>query len=237
MQAQTAVYSRCCVPACCFSRHRRRGVRVQASTYTQTAQQAIKSAQQEACRQGSLFLAPPHLVLVSFIIARLLCGHNHWDLVLVARIHTQEGVSRLSWLCPWLYWGCTLLQRVHTTGPTRCEQLQRKQGADGSRHVGSRGRGSVRGQADAAAAQHHVPRGPALGARRAQGAADRCRAVHVHRWVLLSKFTGGCCCGPLAVHDCAPALAAEGCAVPTGRDCLPPCCLVPSSTSISIDID
>lgn len=30
--------------------------------YTQEAQQAIRHAQQEACRQGSMFLAPPHLL-------------------------------------------------------------------------------------------------------------------------------------------------------------------------------
>lgn len=41
---------------------RRCSVQVIANVYTQPAQQAIRHAQQEACRQGSMFLAPPHLL-------------------------------------------------------------------------------------------------------------------------------------------------------------------------------
>jgi len=41
---------------------RRCSVQVLANVYTQPAQQAIRHAQQAACRQGSMFLAPPHLL-------------------------------------------------------------------------------------------------------------------------------------------------------------------------------
>jgi hypothetical protein len=34
-----------------------------ASSYTQPALEAIRAAQQQACRQGSIFVAPPHLLL------------------------------------------------------------------------------------------------------------------------------------------------------------------------------
>lgn len=49
----------------------RSSVKVQASTYTQAAQQAIKHAQQEACRQGSMFLAPPHLLQVGGVLEQI----------------------------------------------------------------------------------------------------------------------------------------------------------------------
>lgn len=46
------------------SRQQQSSVQVAPSIYSQPAQQAIRHAQQEACRQGSMFLAPPHLIQV-----------------------------------------------------------------------------------------------------------------------------------------------------------------------------
>jgi ATP-dependent Clp protease ATP-binding subunit ClpA len=45
------------------ARHRLPTVLLRASAYTQPAVDAIRQAQQEALRQGSMFVAPPHLLL------------------------------------------------------------------------------------------------------------------------------------------------------------------------------
>lgn len=63
--------------------HRRRSTVVVASAYTQPACAAIRNAQQEACRQASMFLAPPHLLQVStrhdamFTLSLLLPAPTH----------------------------------------------------------------------------------------------------------------------------------------------------------------
>lgn len=199
MQAQTAVNSRCRVSACCFSRHRRRSVRVQASTYTQTAQQAIKSAQQEACRQGNMFLAPPHLVLVS--TAPELCGHNHWDLVLVARIHTHRRVFPDFPGSVFGFTGVVLYCNVCTQ-----QGLLDVSSCSASKVLTEAGMSAAAAEAafvdKQALPQHSITTPGDL-----HWAPDARKALQIA--AELCTYTGGCCCDPMAVHDCAPALGQQ----------------------------